>query len=60
MVLCSVYYESGFEDKYETIVHEMTHASARVEDHKYMVGYLARIWPSVINADNYGYFTDKL
>ncbi len=32
MVLCSVYYESGFEDKYETIVHEMTHASARTKE----------------------------
>ncbi len=65
MVLCSVYYESGFEDKYETIVHEMTHASARTKD----LGYgrttckdLAKWYPAeaVNNADNYAFFTDKL
>ncbi len=65
IVLCSVYYTSDFEDKYETIVHEMTHASARTEDYQYgrmNCRYLAIDDPAraVNNADNYGYFTDNL
>ncbi len=62
MVLCAVYYESDFEDKYETIVHEMTHASARIDDYEYgriACKDLAKWNPAkaVNNADNYGYFT---
>ncbi len=65
MELCSVYYESGFEDKYETIVHEMTHASARTKD----IGYgrmtckdlaISNPAKAVDNAENYAFFTDKL
>ncbi len=62
MVLCAVYYESDFEDKYETIVHELTHASARTDDYEYgpmACKDLAKRNPAeaVNNADNYGYFT---
>ncbi len=65
IVLCEVYYESSFEDKYMTIVHEMTHASAWIDDYDYgrmACKELAISDPAkaVDNADNYGYFTDKL
>ena len=65
IVLCSVYYTSDFQDKYETIVHEITHASARTEDYEYgrtNCKYLAIDDPAraVNNADNYGYFTGNL
>ncbi len=65
IVLCEVYYESSFEEKYVTIVHEMTHASAWIDDYEYgrmACKELAISNPAkaVDNADNYGYFTDKL
>ncbi|XP_064404710.1 LOW QUALITY PROTEIN: extracellular protease-like [Halichondria panicea] len=65
IVLCKVYYTSGFEDKYETIVHEMTHASARTEDYEYGRTGCKKLAidnpaKAVNNADNYAYFTDNL
>ncbi len=65
IVLCSVYYTSGFEDKYETIVHEMTHATARTEDYEYGRTDCKKLAidnpaKAVNNADNYAYFTDNL
>ncbi len=55
---------TGFEDKYETIVHE-THASARTKDlgcGRTTCKDLAISDPAkaVNNAENYAFFTDKL
>ncbi len=64
IVLCEVYYKTSFQEKYETIVHEMTHASAWIDDWEYgrmACKELAISNPAraVDNADSYGYFASN-
>ncbi len=57
--------DSGFDTKFGTIVHEMSHCRASTDDIVYGVQEardLARIYPdkAIENADSYEYFTESL